>query len=88
MPCPRTQHRNNVPILHQAGFETAQQTTTLVKLDSITIVRATSLMQTLRCCISVSLILCFLNSYRANTLHVTSSLTSTKKWRKASFCYY
>ena len=44
MPCLRTQHRNNVPILrgekhdislkimHQAGFETARQAVTLAKL--------------------------------------------------------
>ena len=47
--CPRTQHRNNVPILrgggndislkilHQAGFETARQAVTLVKLRALAI---------------------------------------------------
>ena len=35
MPCRKTQHRNNVPILHQAWFETAQQAATLAKLDSL-----------------------------------------------------
>ena len=46
--CPRTQHLNNVPrlrgekhdislkILHQAGFETARQATTLAKLRALT----------------------------------------------------
>ena len=49
VPCPRTQHRNNVPILrgekhdislkilHQAGFETARQAVTLAKLRSLAI---------------------------------------------------
>ena len=49
MPCPRAQHRNNVPILrgekhdisleilHQAGFETAQQAATLTNLCALTI---------------------------------------------------
>ena len=47
--CPRTQHRNNVPILrgeknviflrilHQAGFETARQAATLAKLCALAI---------------------------------------------------
>ena len=47
--CPRTQHRNNVPILrgekqnvslkilHQAGFETARQAVTLAKLRALAI---------------------------------------------------
>ena len=49
VPCPRTQHRNNVPILkeekhdislkilHQVGFETTWQTVTLAKLCAPTI---------------------------------------------------
>ena len=49
MSCPRTQHRNNVPILrgekhdisqkilHQAGFETARQAVTLAKLRALAI---------------------------------------------------
>ena len=45
VPCPRTQHRNNVPILrgrtlkilHQAGFETARQAVTLAKLRVLAI---------------------------------------------------
>ena len=48
-PCPRTQHRNKVPILrgekhdislkilHQAGFETARQAVALVKLRALAI---------------------------------------------------
>ena len=55
MPCPRTQHRNNVPILwgekhdislkilHQVGFETAQQAATLTKFRALTIVPRPSL---------------------------------------------
>ena len=43
VPCPKTQHRNNVPNLHQAGLKTAQQAATLAKLDSL------ALMQTFRC---------------------------------------
>ena len=47
MSCPRTQHRNNVPILrrekhdislkilHQAGFETARQAVTFAKLRAL-----------------------------------------------------
>ena len=47
MPCPRTQHRNNVPILrgekheislkilHQQGFETARQAATMTKLRQL-----------------------------------------------------
>ena len=46
VPCPSTQHRDNVPrsrgekhdnslkILHQAGFETARQAATLAKLNT------------------------------------------------------
>ena len=53
--CPRTQHRNNVPILrrekhdislkvlHQAGFETARQTVTLAKLRALAIAPRPSL---------------------------------------------
>ena len=49
VPCPRTQHRNNVPILrgkkhdislkilHQAGFETARQAVTLAKHRALSI---------------------------------------------------
>ena len=49
MPCPRTQHRNNVPrlrgekhdislnILHQAGFETARQAATSAERHDLTI---------------------------------------------------
>ena len=49
MPCPRTQHRNNVPILrggkhdtslkilHHAGFETARQAVTLAKPRALAI---------------------------------------------------
>ena len=49
VPCLRTQHRNNVPILrwekhdislkilHQAGFETARQAVTLAKLRALAI---------------------------------------------------
>ena len=56
MPCPRTQHRNNVPvlrgekhdislkILHQAGLETARQAATLAKLRALPIVPCPSLM--------------------------------------------
>ena len=55
VPCPRTQHRHNVPILraekddvslkilHQAGFETARQAATLVKLHALTIAPRPSL---------------------------------------------
>ena len=55
MPRPRTQHRNNVPILrgekhdislkflHQAGFKTAGQAATLAKLRALTIARCPSL---------------------------------------------
>ena len=55
MPCPRTQHRNNVSILrvekhdislkimHQAGFETARQAATLAKLRALYNHCATSL---------------------------------------------
>ena len=55
MPCPRTQHRNNVPILkgeeheislktlHQAGFETARQAVTLAKLRVLAIAPRPSL---------------------------------------------
>ena len=51
MPCLRTQHRNNVPILrgekhdislkilHQAGFETARQAVTLAKLRALALPR-------------------------------------------------
>ena len=54
--CPRTQHRNNVPILrgekhdislkimHQAGFETARQAATLAKLRALDIAPRPSLM--------------------------------------------
>ena len=49
MPCPRTQHLNNVPrlrgekhdislkILHQAGFETARQAATWAEIHALTI---------------------------------------------------
>ena len=49
MPCPRTQHLNNVPrlrgenhdislkILHQAGFETARQAATSAERHALTI---------------------------------------------------
>ena len=50
MPCPRTQHQNNVPMLrngekhdisikipHQAGLETARQAATLAKRHALTI---------------------------------------------------
>ena len=55
VPCLRTQHRNNVPILrgekhdislkilHQAGFETARQAVTLAKLRALTITPRPSL---------------------------------------------
>ena len=55
VPCPRTQHRNNVPILrgekhdislkilHQAGFETARQVVTLAKLRALAIAPRPSL---------------------------------------------
>ena len=57
MPCPRTQYRNNVPILrgekhnislkilHQAGFEfeTARQAVTMAKLRALAIARRPSL---------------------------------------------
>ena len=55
VPCPRTQHRNNVPILRgekhdislkilqQAGFETARQAATLSKLRALTIAPCPSL---------------------------------------------
>ena len=55
MPCPRTQHRNNVPILrgekhdisfkilHEAGFDTAGQAVTLTKLCALTITPRPSL---------------------------------------------
>ena len=55
MPCLRTQHRNNVPILrgekhdislkilHQAGFETARQAVTLTKLRALAITPRPSL---------------------------------------------
>ena len=55
MSCPRTQHRNNVPvlrgekhdislkILHQAGFETARQAVTLAKLRALAIAPRPSL---------------------------------------------
>ena len=55
VPCPRTQHRNNVPILtgekhdikilHQAGFETARQAATLAKLRALTIAPCPSLVE-------------------------------------------
>ena len=47
MPCPATQHQNNVPILrgekheispkilHQTGFETARQAVTLAEINNI-----------------------------------------------------
>ena len=56
VPCPRTQHFNNVrrlrgekhdislKILHQAGFETAQQAATLAKHRALTIAPRPSLM--------------------------------------------
>ena len=55
MPCPRTQHLNNVPrlrgekhdislrILHQAGFETARQAATSAKRHALTIAPCPSL---------------------------------------------
>ena len=55
VPCPRTQHRNNVPILggekhdislkilHKAGFETAFQAATLKKFPALTIAPRPSL---------------------------------------------
>ena len=55
MSCPRTQHRNGVPILrgekhdislkilHQAGFETARQAVTLAKLRALAIAPRPSL---------------------------------------------
>ena len=55
VPCPRTQHRNNAPILrgekhdislkilHQAGFETARQAATLAKLRALAIAPRPSL---------------------------------------------
>ena len=56
MSCPRTQHRNNVPlilrgekhyislkILHQAGFETTRQAVTLAKLRALAIAPRLSL---------------------------------------------
>ena len=55
VPCPMTQHRNNVPILrgdkhdislkilHQAGFETARQPVTLAKLRALAIAPRPSL---------------------------------------------
>ena len=49
VPCPRTHHRNNVPILrgekipHQAGFETAWQAVTLAELRALTIAPCPSL---------------------------------------------
>ena len=55
MPCPKTQHRNNIPILrgekhdislkilHQAEFETARQIVTLAKLRDPTIARCPSI---------------------------------------------
>ena len=55
VPCPRTQHRNNVPILrgdkhdislkmlHQAGFDTARQALTLAKLRALAIATRPSL---------------------------------------------
>ena len=58
MSCPRTQHRNNVPILrgekhdislkilHQAGFETARQAVTLAKLRALAIAPRPSLNHT------------------------------------------
>ena len=57
MPCLRTQHRNNVPILrgekhyislkilHQAGFETARQAVTLAKLRALAITPRPSLIK-------------------------------------------
>ena len=56
VPCPRTQHRNNVPILrgekhdislkilHQAGFETAGQAATMAKPHALTIVPCPALL--------------------------------------------
>ena len=55
MPCPRTQHLNNVPrlrgekhdislkILHQAGFETARQAATSAERHALTIAPCPSL---------------------------------------------
>ena len=55
MPCPRTQHFNNVPrltgekhdlslkILHQAGFETARQAATSAERHALTIAPCPSL---------------------------------------------
>ena len=55
MPCPRTQHLNNVPrlrgekhdislkILHQAGFETARQAARSAELHALTIAPCPSL---------------------------------------------
>ena len=57
MPCPRTQHRNNVPILrvekhdislkilHQAGLKTARQAATSAKLRALTIAPCPSLLE-------------------------------------------
>ena len=55
MPCPGTQHRNNVPILReekheislkilqQVGFETARQAVTLAKLRALAFAPSPSL---------------------------------------------
>ena len=59
MPCPRTQHLNNVPrlrgekhdislkILHQAGFETARQAATSAERHALTIAPCPSLCESL-----------------------------------------
>ena len=39
VPCPRTQHWNNVPRLNQAGFETARQTATSTERHAVTIAK-------------------------------------------------
>ena len=83
VPCPWTQHRDNVPILwrekhdislkilHQAGFETALQAVTLAKLRALAIApRPNNWVLTLNPSTAGAVHFCFLHFYQ----HITYQL--------------
>ena len=94
VPCPTTQHRNNIPILreekhdislkilHQAGFETARQAGTLAKFRALSIAPRPSLKETPWSGVLIDQwfkILCdTLLSYISRGLETYKSLNNTK----------
>ena len=82
MPCPRTQHLNNVPrlrgekhdislkILHQAGFKTARQAATSAERYALTIAPCPSLMSLSSIYKPTYLSLCILIITRYTVTHI------------------